>query len=200
MSAIEKKRWTTEEYLAFERASEEKHEFIDGEIYAMSGASRKHNLITGNTFAALHAQLRGNPCEIYTGDMRVRMKAQNYTYPDLAVVCDTPKFETNQVDTLLNPTLIVEVLSPSTERYDRGRKFELYRSLPPMQEYVLISQNRVHVERYVRQENNMWLFSELDDPTGVLELSSIGCRLDLAEVYDKVRFDEDSEADEISEN
>lgn len=199
MSAIEKKRWTVEEYLAFERESDEKHEFIDGEIYAMSGASRKHNLIAGNTFANLHAQLLSSPCEIYMGDMRVKMKAQNYTYPDLAVVCDTPKFELAQVDTLINPTLMVEVLSPSTERYDRGRKFELYRSLASMQEYVLIAQDRVHVERYVRQSDNTWVFSELDAVDDRLALSSIGCTLALVDIYAKVRFNE-SDDDPVDEN
>jgi Uma2 family endonuclease len=199
MSAIEKKRWTVEEYLAFERESDEKHEFIDGEVYAMSGASRKHNLIVFNTVTALGNQLKDRSCEAYVNDMRIKLKSQNYTYPDLAVVCDSPKFETAEVDTLLNPTLIVEVLSPSTERYDRGRKFELYRSLASMQEYVLIAQDRVHVERYVRQTDNTWVFSELDKVDDRLELSSIGCSLILTDIYAKVRFSE-SDDDPADEN
>ncbi len=188
MSAIQHKRWTAEEYLAFERDSEEKHEFVDGEIYLMSGASQNHNKIVGNTIVTLGMQLRNRPCEFYPSDMRVRV-ARNYTYPDVTVVCGTPEFEDSRRDTLLNPTVIVEVLSPSTERYDRGRKFHNYRGITSLQEYVLISQDTYRVERYLRQPNDEWLLSIVQGVDGSLNLTSIGCTLALADVYDKVVFD-----------
>ena len=192
MSALPHKQWAAEEYLAFERASDEKHEFIDGNIYLMTGASRQHNLIVFNLARALGNQLQGRDCEAYVNDMRVRMKSQDYAYPDLAVTCDPPEFEDEHIDTLVNPTLVIEVLSPSTEQYDRGKKFESFRTLDSLQEYVLIAQDRPHIERYLRQSEGAWLFSEVKGVDTSLELPSIGCKLVLAEVYDKVTFEEDN--------
>lgn len=192
MSALLRKHWTAEDYLAFERASDEKHEFIDGSVYLMTGASRAHNLIVFNLAAAVGNQLRGRACEAYVSDMRVRMKQQDYAYPDLVVVCHPPEFEDAHGDTLLNPTLIAEVLSLSTEQYDRGRKFESYRTLDSLQEYVLIAQDRPHVERYLRQAHGEWLFSEINGLNSSVELASIDCVLALADMYDKVAFDEPS--------
>lgn len=187
-TAIPQKRWTAEDYLAFERASDEKHEFINGNVYLMTGASREHNLIVFNLAVSLGTQLRGRDCEAYAGDMRVRVRPRDYVYPDLAVVCEPPQFEDAQVDTLLNPTLLIEVLSPSTEQYDRGRKFESYRALASLREYVLIAQDRPHIERYVRQSHGEWLLSEANGLDASLELPSIGCTLALADVYAKVDF------------
>jgi Uma2 family endonuclease len=197
MSAVLKKQWTAEEYLAFERASEEKHEFIGGHVYLMTGASRKHNLIVFNLAMTLGNQLRNRPCEAYVNDMRVRVKGQDYTYPDVAVVCDSPAFEDADLDTLLNPTLLMEVLSPSTEQYDRGKKFESYRALGSLRDYVLISQDRPHIEHYVRQNEGTWLFSEVNGLDASLELASVGCTLTLADIYEKVVFD-DGDANQAS--
>ncbi|MFL6201542.1 MAG: Uma2 family endonuclease [Thermoanaerobaculia bacterium] len=182
------RRFTPEEYLAFERRSASKSELVHGEIVAMTGASRRHNLIAGNLFAALHAQLRKERgCEAYTTDMRVRIPATNlYTYPDVVVVCGEPRFEDGELDTLLNPTLIAEVLSKSTEDYDRGSKFANYRTLPSFREYLVIAQDRVHVEHHVREAEERWVLTEHDDPGACLELPSIRRTLALADVYDRV--------------
>ena len=144
---------TPEEYLAKERKALNKSEYRDGRIYAMPGASREHNLITGNAFAELHFQMRNRVCEVYPSDMRVKVSAAGlYTYPDVIVVCDEPHFDDSYFDMLLNPTVLIEVLSPSTAAYDRGEKFRRYQYLDSLCEYVLISQDSVCVEHYLRQE------------------------------------------------
>jgi Uma2 family endonuclease len=189
MSALARKRWTPEEYLEFERRSAEKHELFDGEIYMMSGASRRHNLIVFNIAATLGAQLKGRPCEAYINDMRVRIERRNYVYPDVVVVCDPPHLEDDQLDTLLNPTLIGEVLSPTTEQYDRGRKSQAYRAVDSVREYVLVAQDRPYVERYVRQDAG-WLLTEVTGLDATLTLESIGCTLPLRDLYERVNFEE----------
>ncbi len=188
MTALaEKITLSAEDYLAMERASDIRHERVDGEIFAMTGASRKHNLINGNVFASLHGQLKHRPCEIYSSDMRVKIDAAgSYVYPDIVVACDTPRFEDEDLDTLLNPTLIIEVLSDSTEAYDRGGKFSAYRNLESLQEYILIIQHDVRVEHYVRQEQESWLLTETRGLQNSLELPGIQCQLILADIYAKV--------------
>lgn len=178
---------TPEEYLAIERKAESKSEYINGEIVAMTGASRQHNLIVVNIAGELRQQLRGRPCEIYSNDMRVRIPSTRlYTYPDLVVVCGEPQFEDDYLDTLLNPTLIIEVLSESTEGYDRGKKFGFYRTIPSLAEYLLIAQDEQRVEQYAKQPDGRWLLSEYRSTDDVAELASIQCQLALTEVYDKV--------------
>lgn len=186
MQPLEKPRYSPEQYLALERAAEFRSELIDGEIIAMSGASREHNLIAVNLVAALHPQLRGRPCELYTADMRVRVDSAGlYTYPDLTGLCGEPVFDDDQSDTLLNPGLIVEVLSPSTEAYDRGEKFALYRRLDSLVDYVLVSQERVRVEHF-RRRDEQWLLTVYEDPASKLVLDSLGVTLPIGEIYDKV--------------
>lgn len=183
---------TPGEYLRFEREAEARHELLDGEIVAMSGASRRHDTVVGNLFASLHAQLRaaGRRCRPFTSDMRVRSADSGlYTYPDLSVACGEPEFEDEEVDTLLNPTLLVEVLSPSTAAYVRGEKWERYRSITALREYVLIDADRIHVERYERRDDGTWLFSETADLGATLELPAIGCEVSLSELYDAVDLD-----------
>lgn len=180
---------TPQEYLAIERQAEYKSEYFNGQVFAMSGASKRHNLITGNVLAELHAQLKKRPCTIYPSDMRLKVNATGlYTYPDVTVVCDEAQFDDDQQDTLLNPTVIVEVLSKSTEAYDRGEKFEHYRKLPSLAEYILIPQDKYHVEHYVRQPDNQWLLSETDSLQDTIQLPSINCYLAMADVYDKVKI------------
>lgn len=182
------RQYTAAEYLAQERQAESKSEYIDGYIVAMSGVSRYHDRIAGDVFASLHGQLRDGPCDIYTSDMRVRnVVTGRYTYPDASVVCGEPEFEDEELDTLLNPTLIVEVLSPSTEGYDRGDKFAAYRQLPSLQEYVLIAQNRPSVDHYQRQ-GEQWLLTAVTDLAGSVRLPAIDCELRLREVYRRVQF------------
>jgi Uma2 family endonuclease len=183
-----------EEYLALERAAETKSEYLDGEMIAMSGVSRWHSLIVTNTVRELSSQLKSRPCEVHASDLRVGVSPTGlYTYPDLAVTCSEPRFEDEVFDTLLNPTLIAEVLSPSTESYDRGKKFEHYRTLDSLAEYLLISQDEMLVEQFVRQAGTgaagapgAWLFTATSGRDGVVSLSSLGCTLALAEIYDKV--------------
>lgn len=190
MSSQVKVYYTPEEYLALERQAEHKSEYFDGEIFAMTGASRRHNLVAANVLAALHRQLRKRPCEIYSSDMRVKVSPTGlYTYPDVVIVCGEPFFDDKQKDTLLNPTVLVEVLSKSTASYDRGEKFEHYRKLDSLAEYLVIAQNKYHVEHYIRQPDNRWLLSETDDRQQTIHLSSIECDLALADIYDKVEVD-----------
>jgi len=178
---------TPQAYLDWERLQETRHEYFDGEVYAMNGASREHNLVCGNTFSALHTQLRGGPCEVYNNDMRVKVSETGmYTYPDISVACGQPRFEDADVDTLLNPVLIVEVLSDSTERYDRGAKFAHYRNLPWLQDYLLVAQAEYRVEHYRRQDANHWLMSEYRALEDIAELGSVNCRLPLADMYERV--------------
>ena len=155
MSALPERIWTTEDYLAYERDSQQRHEYLGGKIYALAGASAKHNLIVGNAIASLHVQVRKRPCMVYPSDMRLKVSRTGlYTYSDISVVCGDPQFEDDQSDTLLNPTVIIEVLSPSTETYDWGKKFQHYRTLASLREYLLIAQDSHRVEHYVRQEND----------------------------------------------
>jgi Uma2 family endonuclease len=176
-----------EEYLVLERASEYKSEYLDGEMVAMTGATRKHVLIALNLAGGLKRQLQGKSCEVYATDMRVQIPATGlYTYPDIAVVCGEPRFEDDHEDTLLNPILIVEVLSSSTESYDRGRKFEQYRTLESLREYLLVSQDRPRVEQFVRQDGNVWLFREITGVEQVVSVASVACEVGLAEIYEKV--------------
>jgi Uma2 family endonuclease len=186
MASDPHRRLTIPEYLACERQAETKNDYVDGEVFAMAGASRAHNLIAGNVFGEIRNQIRGRACEAYTENMRVRTPDDLFTYPDVAVVCGEPRFDDSELDTLLNPILIVEVLSQSTEAYDRGIKSERYRSIPSLAEYVLVAQERVHVEHLLRQGTDRWLLEELSDLGRTLELPAIGCRLPLSDVYERV--------------
>ena len=187
MSLQAQKRYTPEEYLALERQAQCKSEYYAGEVFAMAGASRWHNLIVANVIGELRSQLKGRPCTTYPSDMRVKISPTGlYTYPDVIVVCGEAQFEDTQQDTLLNPTLIVEVLSESTEAYDRGGKFAHYRKLASLMEYVLIAQTKSHIEHYVRQPDNRWLLEEAESLHGTVHFPAIDCHLSLAEVYNKV--------------
>jgi Uma2 family endonuclease len=188
VSTVPTSTMTAEEYLAIERRAESRSEFRDGRIFAMSGGSREHSPLTGNVAAVLWAQLRDRPCETYSSAMRVKVSSTGlYTYPDVIVVCGEPRFEDAFVDTLLNPTVIVEVLSDSTEAYDRGRNFGHYRRLDSLKEYVVVSQTRMMVEKYVRQGEQRVLH-EATDPNASLILESIGCRISLREIYERVEL------------
>ncbi|HEX2906142.1 MAG TPA: Uma2 family endonuclease [Phototrophicaceae bacterium] len=193
MAVLPKERpMTPEEYLAFDRASEIKHEYYDGEIVAMTGAKKNHNLVAMSTGAALYSQLRQRPCEIYPSDMRVKTGDGQYTYPDISLVCGESVFEDDRDDTLLNPLVIIEILSPSTETYDRGRKFQHYRTLASLQEYLLIAQDSVRVEHYTRQ-GEQWLLTDATSLDDILTLPSVDCTLALRDVYEKVDFTTEEE-------
>lgn len=199
MSAVPKIYLTPAEYLAFERQSDVKHEYFRGELFAMSGASRQHVRISINVTTLLDNQLKGRRCELFNGDMRVKVSPTGlYTYPDASVVCGRPRFEDKEVDVLLNPTVIVEILSKSTEAYDRGEKFAQYRTLDTLLDYLLVSQDRPLVERFTRQPDGVWLFTESAGLDAVMPIESIQCQLPLAEVYDRVEFDQTPPAPKLS--
>lgn len=184
--------YTPEEYLDFERASEGKHEYLDGRVFAMSGITPNHDRIAGEITASLRVQLRGRPCESFTGEMRLKVSATGlYTYPDASALCGTPEFAWHQgVAMLLNPSLLVEVLSPSTEAYDRGAKFAHYRGLPSLREHLLVAQDYVHAERYVPSPapDAAWVRADFDGPDAVVQLPSVGVRLRLGDLYERVEF------------
>lgn len=189
MSVEPKPYLSPQDYLALERQAEWKSEYLDGEMIAMTGASRRHSLIVANWIGELRQQLKRRTCEVHTNDLRVRVSASGlYTYPDVIVVCGEPRFEDDHVDTLLNPTLITEVLSPTTESYDRGKKFEHYRALESLSEYLLVAQDEPRVEQFLRQDGNHWLFTATAGLDATVTLSSIQCELALSEIYDKVAF------------
>lgn len=190
MSAVPKPIYNADQYLALEEAAEYRSQFYFGEIFAMAGASRRHNVASGNVYAFIHAQLRGRSCEVYQNDMRVKVNTDFYTYPDIVIVCGEPTIEKRNGENLLNPTVLIEVLSPSTEKFDGGDKFRFYRLMPSLREYVLVSQDRVSVEHYFRQEDNSWLYTALNDYEDVLELPSVSCSINARDIYDKVDLTE----------
>lgn len=196
MSTAPLRRLTVAEYLHLERSAQTRSEFYRGEMFAMAGATRRHNLIVTNLIRELSQQLQGKRCEVYPVDMKVQIAKNGlFTYPDVVIVCGRPEFFDDVEDVLLNPTLLIEVLSKSTYSYDRGFKSGSYRKLPSLAEYVLVEQEFPHVERYQRADDMTWLLNEADSLDKAIELPSIGCRLDLKSVYDKVSFDTASDGE-----
>jgi Uma2 family endonuclease len=187
MSSQRKTLLSPEEYLALERKSEIKHEYFAGEVFAMVGASRRHNLITANIIRILGNQLLTRPCNVYPSDMRVKVSATGkYTYPDVVAACEEEKFDDAENDTLLNPVVIIEVLSESTEAYDRGKKFEQYQAIESLTEYLLVAQDPYRIEQFVRQGSREWRYSEYHDAEDMVRLTAIGCELAVKDVYAKV--------------
>lgn len=189
-------RISFEDWLEGERASlDGRTEYVDGEIFAMSGGTAEHNAILSNINGQLWTQMKGRPCWVYASGMKLRIQHQHADvgkYPDLMALCGEQAFHDGRRDLLLNPSLIGEVLSDSTEGYDRGEKFALYRRIPSLQEYLLISQHRVLVERYNRGTHGHWILSSFEDLADQVVLESIGCTLALAEVFDKIQFERDA--------
>lgn len=191
MEATARKRTfiTAEEYLARERAAEYKSEYLNGEIFAMAGASRLHNLIAGNIYGELYIQLKNRSCNVYPSDMRLKVSGTGLcTYPDVMVVCGEEQFDDDEEDTLLNPILIVEVLSNSTERYVRGGKFEHYSKLDSLREYLLVARHRPRLELFTKQSVGRWLLAEFESLDDVVRLTSINCELAIKDVYLKVNL------------
>ena len=187
MASLPQALISPQEYLERERKAEYKSEYWAGEVLAMSGASREHNLISGNTLSEFKIQLRGSSCEAYGSDMRVRIgSADKYVYPDVTVVCGQAQFEDQELDVLLNPVLIIEVLSPTTERYDRGAKCVAYRNLDSVRECLLISQKTVRVDHYLRQPSGEWVITTVSRLEDSIQLASVPVVLKLAEIYRQV--------------
>lgn len=192
MSDLPKRYFTQEEYLELERKAEYRSQYVAGEIFAMAGAQPQHIVINGNIIGMLYNAFRGRPCQAYFTDLRVRVKTGDlWTYPDVAALCGEPRLDTtSDPHSLLNPQVIFEVLSPSTEGFDRGDKFARYRRLESLTDYVLVAQDRMRVEHFVRQANNSWSLMEYTEPGAILALASVSCELPLAEIYEKVTFPE----------
>jgi Uma2 family endonuclease len=182
--------YTPDEYLAFERASDAKHEYLDGQIYAMAGASPTHNQICFNAIVAVGSQIINSSCIGYTSDQKIRTDPMDlFSYPDLTIVCGDPIFHDEQQDVILNPTVIIEVLSPRTENYDRSTKLDRYQNIRSLTDYILISQNRPCVEHYTRQKGKrQWLFTIETSPEAEIVIASIKCKLKLADIYNRVKF------------
>jgi Uma2 family endonuclease len=191
MAANPERRYTLEEYLELDRTSEERLEFWDGEVFCMSGGSEWHYEIEGNIFSLLKSRLSGRGCRVFTGNARIKVpSAPPYRYADVSALCGKAEFEEiGGVDALVNPQLIVEVLSPSTEAYDRGDKFTHYTSIPTLSEYLLVAQHRPHVTHLVRQDDGTWNHIQVNDLESSVRLQSLGCELPLTEIYRGVNFD-----------
>ncbi len=182
-------RLTPEEYLELERKNEFRSEYVDGQMIAMAGASLTHNQIVSNVQGELYAQLRGRHCGCLGSDMRIYFPEFGvYSYPDIAVVCGTPKLYGDRQDIIADATIAIEVLSPSTKNYDRAQKFDYYRSLPSFTEYLLLAQDRMRAEHHVRLEDGSWLYRDFTAPNALVELRSIGCRLELQTLYQRVEL------------
>lgn len=202
MYAEDKRKLTFDEYLAFEREADVKHEYVAGDVLMMAGAKWRHNVITKNITVALDRLLLPKGCTPVSSDMQVYMPAVDVAaYPDVLVVCGEPEFYQGREDILLNPTLIVEVLSPSTQNYDRAEKFGYYRTLSSLRAYVIIAQSSPQIERYLRQPGgpgDSWLYSVLEGLEGVLPLGVVEGDIALAEVYQGVSFDASASDDAAS--
>lgn len=173
-----------EDYLVQERAAEEKSEYLDGHVYAMSGASEQHSLISSNLIGTLWNQLRGRACRVHGSDLRISVRGKRFFYPDISVVCGPSQFHDNlPKDTVTNPTLVIEVLSDSTAAYDKGAKFFSYQGIPSLQEYLMVHQDQALVEHYIRRSDDSWIYHKVEGLDASLELPSIECSLPLAEVY-----------------
>ena len=192
MSALEQTSYTPEQYLELDRKAEFRSEYVNGEILAMAGASGLHNRITLNLGSLLTTLLRGTPCEPFTSDLRVAISSTRYTYPDVVVACGGPQFIDGQLDTLLNPTVVMEVLSPATANDDRSWKFAHYRRLETLTDYVMLSQFQPFIEHYTRRENQ-WVLTEVVGLDAVLKVPSLECDLPLSAIYERVEFVPDPE-------
>jgi Uma2 family endonuclease len=197
-------RYTEDQYLSIERESEERHEYLDGQIYAMAGESPQHGDICTNLTREISAQLKGTPCRLWTKDTKVRSgpmpKRRHsikglYSYPDAVIVCGKPQFLDEHQDVLINPRVIIEVLSPSTEDFDSNEKFRRYRTFnPSLTDYLVVAQDRPLVEHFARQENGQWVIAaSVTESSGSVHIASVNCTLRLTEVYDRIEFSEEEE-------
>jgi Uma2 family endonuclease len=194
MSAQPYEHLSLQQYFELEATSEIKHEYYRGATYAMTGASARHNLIVANIIGLLHSQLRGSPCRVFPSDLRLKIEATGlYTYPDVSVICGTIQFDAGRQDTVTNPGVLIEVLSPRTENYDRGKKFEHYRTIETLQEYIVVAQDRTHIEQYIRQDEHRWLLVDFFTADQSVQIDAIDCNLPLAEVYEYITFDDEDQ-------
>jgi Uma2 family endonuclease len=179
---------TAEEYLALDRAAERQSEFIDGEMVLREGANVRHSTVTVNLIGEVGRSVRGTPCELFGSDLRLRVSSRMYAYPDVTIVCGKPMLADERQDVLLNPTVIFEVLSPSTEYYDHGVKFQRYREVESLQDYILVAQDQIRVEQFTRGDANTWTLRDYLRAEDVLRIASIGVSLPLAAIYERIEF------------
>ena len=192
---IKTKSFSPEEYLEFEREAEERHEFIDGRIIKMAGESLSHSRICVNLTTEFASQLRRKNCEALSPNMKVRTTTKSlFAYPDLTIVCGKPKFHDKKTDVLINPAVVFEVLSPSTERYDRGDKFQYYKNeTPSLTDYILVSQDQILVEQFTKQTNGTWIYRSFEKSEDSLRIESIDCEVSLQDIYLRVEFPQNEE-------
>lgn len=184
------KYWTVDEYFAFDESeTERRYEYCNGVLYLKDGENLSHNVISSALITTLANQVSDYPCYVLASRMRVKVTENSYFYPDLVIVCGKEVYKTDKETTLLNPTVVIEILSPSTEQFDRGRKFSMYRQNPSLQAYLLVSQDETFIECYLRQADNSWVLKDYRHTDDEIDLSLIHCRLKLADVYRKVDFE-----------
>lgn len=182
------------EYFDLEATSDLKHEYYRGAIYAMTGASARHNLIVANIIGLLHSQLRRSACRVFPSNLRLKIEQTGlYTYLDVSIICGTLQFDAGRQDTVTNPIVLVEVLSPRTENYDRGKKFEHYRTIETLQEYIVVAQDRTHIEQYIRQADHRWLLVDFFTVDQIVRIEAIECDLPLADVYEYISFEDEDQ-------
>ena len=187
--AYGKRKYTIEEYLELENTSDDKHEYYQVELFAMSGANFQHNQVTANLMFRLRQKLSGKPCQPYGSDLRVHIESNTlFTYPDISIICGPPVFRNNDEMNLLNPTVIIEVLSPGTKDYNRGEKFRLYRDIPTLKEYILLEPEAISIEAFFVNGLNNWEFSIISNINETLELQTIQTSLELTEIYEGTRI------------
>jgi len=187
--AYDKQKMSIEEYLEMENASLEKHEYYKGEVFAMSGPKVPHNIIAGNLLGLLYEKLKGKPCRPFNSDQRIHVEKNTlFTYPDISVICGEVKTLNDDDWNVLNPTVVIEILSPSTKNYDRGEKFKLYRDIPTLKEYVLVDSESVHIEVFRLNEHNHWELEEYNSPAENLQMNTINTALLLSEIYEGTKL------------
>lgn len=183
------KKYTAEDYLKRERRSATRHEFLDGKILATSGSNRTHNLIGTNTTIAVGSRLRGQKCEVYANDMRVRLNDNRYCYPDVVIVNGDPSFADSAQDVLLNPTVVVEAFSNTAQFQDRGEKLESYLAMTSIRECLIVKEDEMRVEHYAKQNAKQWVYRIYNEREDVISLDSVNCKISLAEIYAQIKFD-----------
>jgi Uma2 family endonuclease len=189
MSAAPRPRLTPKQYLAIERKAEFRSEFYNGEMFAMAGVSKEHSRVKENLIGELYVRLKGGGCRTHSSDMRVKVSRTGmYTYPDIVITCGEERYEDAEVDTLLNPQVVIEVLSDSTEKYDRGKKFRHYQQIDSFREYVLVSQDEPVIERFVRQADGSWATTFVEGLDREFAFATVPVRVPLADIYAGVTF------------
>jgi len=183
------KVYTAEDYLKFDRRDAGNQEYSNGKVVNSTGSSRRHNLIGSNTTIAIGSRVRGHKCEVYVNDMRVKLSPHNYCYPDVVVVNGEPKFEGKELDILLNPTVIVEIMSRATLNHDKTEKLDRYLAMESVREILLVKEEEMRVEHYFKQTQNQWTYKIYSNREDIISIESVNCKISLSEIYSQIKFD-----------